>query len=71
MTRLRRRVERLEERCGASPDVVRIMNIFRRATDGQLYRLLKSGELRRMEERLRVRELEQLIVELKAMQGIA
>ena len=70
MTRFRLCVEKLEERCGASPEVVRILNLFCRASYRQLYRLLKSGELRRMGERLSVLECEQLIGELKAMQRI-
>jgi hypothetical protein len=69
MTRLGLRVAKIEKRCGASHEVVRIVNIVRRASDEELHRLTKSGRLARMGERLSERELDQLISELRAMQA--
>ena len=62
-----RRVAKLEKRCGESREVARIMGIFRRASDEELYWLNKSGQLARMAERLSDPELERLGTELKAM----
>jgi hypothetical protein len=71
VTRLDWRVAKIENRCGESRAVARIVGIVRRASDKELYRLLKDGQLARMAEPLSERELDRLIAELKAMQAAA
>jgi hypothetical protein len=71
VTGLHRRVAEIENRCLGGSAVARLLGILRRASDEELYRLLKDGGLARMAERLNDRELDQLIAELKAMRSAA
>jgi hypothetical protein len=70
VTGLHRRVAKIENRCGESREVARIIDFFRRASDKELYQLLKSGQLARMAERLTDIEFHRLTTELKAMQEV-
>jgi hypothetical protein len=71
VTRLHGRIAEIENRCLGGHAVARILGILRRASDEELYRLLKDGRLARMAERLDDRELGRLIAELRAMQASA
>ena len=62
-----RRLTKIENRCGQSREVSRILGVIRRASNEKLYWLNKSGQLVQMAERLSYRELDQLITELKAL----
>jgi hypothetical protein len=62
-----RRLTKIENRCGQSREVSRILGVIRRVNDEKLYWLNKSGQLVQMAEHLSYRELHQLITELKAM----
>jgi hypothetical protein len=70
LTKLHQRVSKIENRCGETREVARIVAILRRASDEELYQLLKSGQLARMAERLTDIELRRLSTEVKAMQEV-
>jgi hypothetical protein len=67
MRRLHRRVAKIEDRCFGGRAVARIVSILQRASDEELYWLVKDGRVARMVERLSERELGRLIAETKAL----
>ena len=60
---------KVEDRCGESRAVARVVLRIRQASDEELYRMLKDGWLRRMAEQLNVLQLEALTAALKKMIG--